>query len=546
MRHYLETFLDTATGNWNRKALSDYNGEDFSYSDVMAQILGMHRAFRSYSIKKGDRVAICGRNSARWAISFFATATFKAVAVPILYDFTAEAVQHLLQHSQSSVVFTDFRTFSRLDTSALPDLKVAVSLENFTILWSRSEDPMIGPFFENASLAEASSYASSLKGDLSGMEELAVINYTSGTTGEPKGVMLPVRSISANVAYSIEHMPLPKDPHSLSMLPLAHMFGLSMELLYPLSGGSHVTFISRPPSPSVLMDVFRKVRPYVLVTVPLVMEKIVKGKVMPALENPRVKWMLRVPVLKNLVMRKAGARLMQALGGRVMAIPMGGAALNPEVERLLKLMGIPYVVGYGMTECGPLVAYEDPWNFRQGSCGKQLGGNLGLLRIDSQDPLREPGEIQVKGDIVTMGYFRNPEATASAFTLDGWFKTGDLGIMDKSGNLTIKGRIKLMILSSNGQNIYPEEIEARINNVDFVEESLVTEKQGRLVALVYPKYDVPVQRIKSFLGELNAQLPSFSRIHSIILRDQPFEHTPKQSIKRSLYQNMHETSVQSR
>ena len=540
MKHFLTYFEEVTLSKWDRPALSDYKGNDYSYAQVAAELKTLHIAYQRLGLQPGDKIAVCGQNSARWAMAFLANATYHAVTVPILYDFTPEAVQRLTGHSESVVLFTDERVFSGINPREVDNLKAVVSLRTGLCLWAR--EPAFAQAFTEAPEAFRSLYPEGLTRedihyDASDLDELAVINYTSGTTGNPKGVMLSARSLSANVNYAMEAIHVTSDDNSLSMLPMAHMFGLTFEFLYPLCGGSHVFFLGKTPSPSTLMAAFADVKPYILITVPLVMEKIVKGKIFPVLEKPAMKVLTRIPGIRGLLYRVMRGKLMEAFGGKVREIPMGGAALNPAVEDVRRKMKMPYAVGYGMTECGPLISYK-PWNeFRQGSCGQGLEG-YNEVRIASPDPERIVGEVQVLGSVVMQGYFKNEEATRATFTEDGWLKTGDLGIFDRQGNICLKGRSKCMILSSNGQNIYPEEIEAVANSLPEVGESLVVSRDGKIVALVVLSDGTVGISPDGLKSRINSVLPAYSRLSGVEVMKEAFVHTPKHSIKRSLYTNL--------
>lgn len=537
MKHFIELFEEVTLRKWGMPALSDYKGRDYTYSDVAGEIEKLHLAFENIGIVKGEKIAICGKNSARWAIAFLAASTYEAVAVPLLYDFTPESVLKLTDHSESAILFTDKNVLRKIDPSAAPGLMAVISLDDFSCLWARN--PEYGVAMESAISEFNNLHPQGMTPEgfhyrHGSLDDLAVINYTSGTTGDPKGVMLTAESISTNVTYGHRNVPVHDDDCSLSMLPMAHMFGLAFEFLYTFCGGSHVYFLGKTPSPSTLLAAFAEVRPYILVTVPLVMEKIVMTKVMPVFNKPVIKILSAIPGIRDILYAKARRKLMDAFGGNVRTIPMGGAALNPAVEKLLRKMKIPYTVGYGMTECGPLVAYQDWKTFRRSSCGKQLDG-FSRIRVDSTDPAKIPGEIQVQGSNVMVGYYKNDKATEAAFTEDGWLRTGDLGIIRKDGSIYLKGRSKCMILSANGQNIYPEEIESIINSQPEIDESLVVSRGGRLVALVTLIQGAGDTLAPAFREKINRMLPSYSQISSFEIQTVPFVHTPKHSIKRSLY-----------
>ena len=539
MRHFLSYFEEVTLAKWERPALSDYKGSDYSYAQVATEMKKLRIAFKRLGLKPGDKVAFCGQNSARWAMAFLATATYHAVTVPILYDFTPDAIQRLTDHSESVVLFTDERVFSHLSPLEATHLKAVVSLRNYTCLWAR--EPRFAQAFTDAEAEFCRLFPDGLtRADIhyeGSLDDLAIINYTSGTTGNPKGVMLTGRSLSANVNYAIETIRVTTEDTSLSMLPMAHMFGLTFEFLYPLCGGSHVYFLGKTPSPSTLMAAFADVKPYILITVPLVMEKIVKGKILPVLDKPAMRVLTRIPGISHLLYRVMRGKLMEAFGGNVREIPMGGAALNPTVEEVLRKMKMPYAVGYGMTECGPLISYK-PWNrFRTGTCGESLG-KYNEVRVASPDPEHIVGEVQVRGDVVMQGYFKNEEATRAAFTEDGWLKTGDLGVFDKQGSVVLKGRSKCMILSSNGQNIYPDEIEAVANSLPEVGESLVVSRDGKIVALVALADGAGTVSADALRSRINSALPGYSQLSGLELMKEAFVHTPKHSIKRSLYTDL--------
>ena len=537
MKHYLEYYKEITFQNWTRPALSDYKGQDFTYSEVTTEILRFHSIFEAIGIQKGDRIALCGKNSARWAMTFLSAETFGAVAVPILYNFTPESVAKLTDHSGSSILFTDSRVLSGFDPSKIDSLQAVISLDDYSCLWSAAPEIAQDIAFASSeydSLHPAGARPEDFNLEPAPLDSLAIINYTSGTTGEPKGVMLSHRNLSANIEFALGQVPVHTGDTTLAMLPMAHMFGLVFEFFYPLCGGGHVYFLGKAPSPTTLMAAFAEVRPYLFVTVPLVMEKIIKGKVMPTLEKPSMKILTAIPGVRCIVYGQIRKKMMAFLGGNIQCIPMGGAALSPDVEKILHRARLPYTVGYGMTECCPLMGYS-PWDkYRQGSCGRELG-KYGQVRIDSPDPEHIPGEVQARGDNVMMGYYRNEEATRAAFTDDGWMRSGDLGTMGKDGSIYLRGRLKCMILSANGQNIYPEEIEAVVNSLPEVEESLVVSRKDRLTALVSLKKDADSDVLMSRLDEVNRHLPSYSKIVRFEVMTEPFVHTPKQSIKRALY-----------
>ena len=543
MKHYFTRLEEAMKANWERPALGNYRGELFTFGDVATQIAKLHVLFDAAEIKKGDKVALCAKNSARWGIAFFAANTYEAVVVPILADFHPDSVNSLVDHSESVVLFTDMDIWPKLDIAKMPQLKAVVSTADFKILYTADEkiqeandnlDNLFAAKYPNGFLASDISYPTDND------KNLAIINYTSGTTSTPKGVMLRYECISANVAFGQKRLPSYPEDKIVSMLPMAHMYGMMFELIYPLCGGSSIYYLGKTPTPALLLGAMAEVKPYLVITVPLVMEKIFKSKVAPVVNKPIMKVITAIPGLNQVIFKKIRTSLLGAFGGNVRSIIMGGAALNPDVERWFKKFKLPYTVGYGMTEAAPLMAYEDWWDFAPKSCGKAI--DTIEVRIDSDDPYTKVGEIQARGTNIMSGYFKNEEATRASFTEDGWMRTGDLGLLDEKGNIFIKGRSKNMILSANGQNIYPEEIEAAVNNQDFVVESVVVDRGASLVALVYVDKDKLKEagleldeHMNAVKAEVNKSMPSYSKISKIEVVDQPFEKTPKMSIKRFMY-----------
>ena len=542
MRHYLEILRESMLAKWEKQALSDYKGKDFTFADIATQIVRLHEVFEAVGVKPGDKIALSAKNSAHWAIAFFASVTYRAVAVPLLHEFLPEQTAGLVDHSESVVLFTESKNWEVMPKEAMPQLKAAIDLENFKALYAKDIDleAVIAKAYENtpATIAfEKRQEALSFKtGD---MEDLTIINYTSGTTSSPKGVMLTARNISSNIEFALSHIPVEDGDNIISMLPLAHMYGMAFEFIYPICGGGHTYFLGKTPTPTVLMQALADVKPYLLITVPLVMEKIFKGKVMPTLQKPVMRVLTAIPGVKNIIYGKVREKLLTTFGGKLRSIVLGGAALNPAVEKVMKAVKLPYTVGYGMTECAPLIGYS-PWDsFRKGSCGRIVTDME--VRIDSKNPQQVVGEIQVKGANVMKGYYKNPEATAATFTEDGYLKTGDLGIVDKGGNIFIKGRSKCMILAANGQNVYPEEVECVLNAMPYVAESLVVDRKGKLVALVATTEDKLskeelAQTMEQNRIALNAQMPAYSKVAQIEILEEGFQHTPKHSIKRFLYE----------
>ena len=543
MEHFCTMLENRLRRNWEKPALSDYRGETFTSAQVAEQFARLHVLFKGLGLEKGDKIALSGHNSAHWAMTFLAVNTYRGVAVPILADFTNEGMLDLTHHSESKVLFTEPKKWEGADPTKLTHLKAVVNIDDYSLLYAATEEvtEVFASLDEQFKKAYPKGFRKSdMKLANDKLDELMVINYTSGTTGSPKGIMLTGRNISANIRFGLDNIPVPQDATMMSMLPMAHMYGLAFEFLYPFCGGAHVTFLGKTPSPTVLMAAFQEVKPYILITVPLVMEKIIKGKVMPVLKKPVMRVLTSIPVLKNVIYKKIREQIMSAFGGNVCMIVMGGAALSKSVEKVLRAAKIPYTVGYGMTECAPLVAYKHWKAFVSGSCGCCV--DCAEIRVDSSDPQQVVGELQVKGANVMMGYYKNEEATKEAFTADGWLRTGDLGVIDAGGNIFIRGRSKCMILSSNGQNIYPEEIEAKLNTMPYVGESLIVEREKRLVALVTPHEEQmktatePVEELMEQARKMaNAELPAYSQIAKIELVEGGFVHTPKHSIKRHLY-----------
>ena len=546
MKHYLSRLENIVKSHWDGKALSNFKGESFTFGETAAYIEKFHIFFREAGIQKGDKIAVCARNSARWAVCFLAANTYGAVTVPILADFHPESINALVDHSESKLLFTDTDLWKKLDAAKMPLLQAAISVGDFSMLYCR--DGKVSEAFGKASSIFSSMYPDgfsvadvSYPSDNGG--DIALINYTSGTTSAPKGVMIRYDALSSNIEFGLENMPCSPGENIVSMLPMAHMYGMVFEFLYPLCGGVTVNFLGKTPTPSLLLGAMAALKPYLVITVPLVMEKIFKSAVQPVLDKPAMKVLVRIPGINRIIFRKIHDKLMSAFGGQVRCLIMGGAALNPEVEVWFRKFRLPFTVGYGMTEGAPLFGYA-PWNeFVLRSCGRKV--DRIDVRIDSDDPEHTVGEIQVKGMNVMEGYYRNPEATAAAFTEDGWLRTGDLGVIDRNGNIFIRGRSKNMILSSNGQNIYPEEIEAVLNNQQYVVESVVVDRGAKLVGLVCMDSDRMEREgldetarnavLKDILVSVNRDLPSYSKLSALEVRQQPFEKTPKMSIRRFLY-----------
>ncbi len=544
MRHYLDRLQESMIAKWNTEALSDYNGETFTFANFATEIARLHTIYRILDVKSGDKVALAAKNSSRWAMAFLATTTYRAVAVPILCDFTTEAITNLTAHSDSVVLFTEPKTWEEMEVEKLPDIRIVINLEDYSILYLRDESKR-----EDIATALAkipAIYPEQMKHEVVNygsleLDDLAIINYTSGTTSQPKGVMLTSRNISTNIDFALNNIAVEEGDKIISMLPLAHMYGMAFEFIYPICGGGHVYFLGKTPTPTLLMQALAEVKPYLLITVPLVIEKIFKGKIMPILQKPAMRVLTHTPGIDRLIYGKVRKQLLTTFGGNLRSIVLGGAALNPSIEKVMRKVKLPYTVGYGMTECAPLLSYS-PWqSFKAGSCGRAVDGLE--LRVDSTDPHKKVGEIQAKGSNVMIGYYKNKEATQAAFTADGFLRTGDLGIIDKQGNVFIKGRSKCMILTANGQNIYPEEVEAVLNNLPHVAESLIVERNKHLVALVALTADdlaldeaTITTALEQTRLEANELLPAYSQITKIEIVREGFAHTPKHSIKRFLYQ----------
>ncbi len=533
--------------NWDRPALSNYKGQDLAYRDVARRIAKLHIAFEQCGLKKGDKVAICSRNQANWGVSFMAALTYGAVPVPILHEFKPGNIHYLVNHSEAKVLFVDDVIWENLSEAEMPGLYVVVQMNTFGFLYCKTEE--MANVREHLNESFGHKYPNNFgPEDLNYYEdsadELALINYTSGTSGFSKGVMIPYRALFSNIEFAHKQaLPqLDNNTEIVSMLPSAHMYGMMFEFLFEMTIGAHVHFLTRVPSPKIIMQAFADIKPHVIIAVPLIIEKVYKSKLKPVID--RNKMIMNLPIIDKVIQKKILNELVTAFGGRFEEVIIGGAAFNPEVERFFRKIGFPFTVGYGMTECAPIIAYAH-WNkTKLYSCG-QPAMNM-QVRIDSSDPVNIPGEVQVKGPNVFLGYFKNDEATQGVLTDDGWFRTGDMGVMDEENYLFLKGRSKCMILGPSGQNIYPEEIEGVINNIVYVVDSLVIEDHGALVALIYPDYhqaeldglsksDLEA-KIQETLPEINKQIPNYAKISKIEFMPEDFERTPKRSIKRYLYQ----------
>ena len=533
--------------NWDRPALSNYHGVTLTYGTVATRIKHLHITFEKCGLQKGDKVAICSRNQANWGVCFLAALTYGAVPVPILHEFKPGNIHYLVNHSEAKVFFVDEVLWESLSEAEMPGLYVIVQMNTLKFLYSRGEE--MQDIRDNLPETFAAMYPNGFTPDDISYyedqpEELAVINYTSGTSGFSKGVMIPYRALYANIRFAKEDAEpqMTADSEMVSMLPTAHMYGMMFEFLFEMTIGAHVHFLTRVPSPKVILNAFQEIRPDVIIAVPLIIEKVYKSQLKPIVD--RNKTFLKVPLLDRFILKKIRNGLIEAFGGRFEEVILGGAAFNPEVERFMKKINFPLTVGYGMTECAPIITYAKWYKSKLYSCGKPIAGCQ--IRIDSENERTIPGEIQIKGDNVFLGYYKNEKATKESFTEDGWFKTGDMGVIDEDGYLFLRGRSKCMILGPSGQNIYPEELEAVINNISYVVDSLVVEEDGGLTALIYPDYHQAdldgmtraelEQRLQGALPEINKEVPNYAKIRKIEFMPEDFERTPKKSIKRYLYQ----------
>lgn len=542
MKHYLKKFEDQIHGRPDQPALCDFGGTAYTYAEVAAAIEQYHIFFAAAGVRRGQKIALCAKSSARWAISFLAVNTYGAVIVPILSEFTPEGISHLVDHSESVLLITEADIWKRMDPEATPLLKGVINAKSDTLIWGTDK---VKAAWSSRKRLFAELYPEGL--DPQTVEyyaenpmDLAIINYTSGTSGDPKGVMLTYNAMSDIVEYCQQHIHNEPD-RIVSMLPPAHMYGLAMEFIYPCCTGFEIHFLAKAPTPSLLLEALKSVKPIVIITVPLIAEKLHTLLVAPQLRSASAKTMRNIPGIRLMFYSGVGKQVMTELGGRVKQFIVGGAPLNFEVESDYHKIGVPCVVGYGMTEACPLICLESPAGYVPGSCGKPIH----KVRIASPDPERIPGEIQTKGPNLCIGYFKNPEADLAARTYDGWFRTGDLGIQDEDGNVFIRGRIKALILSASGQNIYPEEVEQVVSRSPKVQECLVLSKAGKITAMVYPtaeaaetivdeeSHEALIEEIRS---KANSNLPSFSQLAVVEIVDEPFQRTAKGSIKRHLYQ----------
>ena len=533
--------------NWDKDSLTDYKGITLQYKDVARKIAKFHIVLESAGIQPGDKIAVCGRNSAHWAVTFLATITYGAVIVPILHEFKADNIHNIVNHSEAKLLFVGDQAWENLNEDAMPLLEGIASLTDFSSLVSRNEKLTYA--FEHRNAIYGQRYPKNFRPEhicyrKDRPEELAIINYTSGTTGYSKGVMLPYRSIWSNVAYCFEMLPVKPGDHIVSMLPMGHVFGMVYDFLYGFSAGAHIYFLTRLPSPKIISQSFSEIKPRVISCVPLIVEKIIKKDILPKVDSKIGKLLLKVPIVNDKIKSLARQAAMEIFGGNFDEIIIGGAPFNAEVEAFLKKIGFPYTIAYGMTECGPIICSSRWDTLKLASCGKAT--TRMEVRIDSPDPKTHAGEIVCRGANMMLGYYKNPEATAQIIDVNGWLHTGDLGVMDEEGYVTVRGRSKNMLLTSSGQNIYPEEIESKLNNMPYVAESLIVLQHDKLVALIYPDFDdafahglqqndiqkaMEVNRV-----ELNQQLPNYCQISKIKIHFEEFEKTAKKSIKRFMYQ----------
>ena len=533
--------------NWDRDALTDYKGITLQYKDVARKIAKFHIVLESAGIQPGDKIAVCGRNSAHWAVTFLATITYGAVIVPILHEFKADNIHNIVNHSEAKLLFVGDQAWENLNEDAMPLLEGIASLADFSSLVSRNEKLTYA--FEHRNAIYGQRYPKNFRPEhicyrKDRPEELAIINYTSGTTGYSKGVMLPYRSIWSNVAYCFEMLPVKPGDHIVSMLPMGHVFGMVYDFLYGFSAGAHIYFLTRMPSPKIISQSFSEIKPRVISCVPLIVEKIIKKDILPKVDSKIGKLLLKVPIVNDKIKSLARQAAMEIFGCKFVEIIIGGAPFNAEVEAFLKKIGFPYTIAYGMTECGPLICSSRWESLKLASCGKAT--TRMEVKIDSPDPKTHAGEIICKGANLMLGYYKNQEATAQIIDVNGWLHTGDLGTKDEDGNVTVRGRSKNLLLTSSGQNIYPEEIESKLNNMPYVAESLIVLQHDKLVALIYPDFDdafahglqqTDIQKVmEQNRIELNQQLPNYSQISKIKIHFEEFEKTAKKSIKRFMYQ----------
>ena len=546
---YNELIEKSIVSNWEKDALTDFKGATLQYHDVARKIEKLHIIFESSGVQKGDKIALCGRNSSSWAVAFLATLTYGAVAVPILHEFTADQIHNIVNHSEAKLLFVGDYVATVIDQTKMPHLEGIIYLPDYSLVISRTDkltyarehlNELFGKKYPKYFRKEHVNYYKEQSPD-----ELALINYTSGTTGFSKGVMVPYRALWSNYDFAMTVLGkiIKKGDNVISILPMAHMYGMAFEFMFEFIFGCHVFYLTRVPSPAIIAAAFAEVKPAIIIAVPLVIEKIIRKKVFPKIQNNRMRLLLNMPVVNKKVNQKICDQVVKAFGGNFYEIIVGGAAFNQEVEQFLKRIGFPYTVGYGATECAPIICYADYHDFAPGSCGKPVVHME--VKIDSPDPANVPGEILARGLNVMLGYYKNEEATAQTLDSEGWYHTGDLGTMDADGNVYIKGRSKNMLLGANGQNIYPEEIEDRLNSMAMVNECVVVQRGEKLVGLVYPDFDEAATMrlndsdlegiMEQNRQELNSTQPAYCKLAAIEIVKEEFEKTPKKSIKRYLY-----------
>lgn len=546
---YNELIEKSIVSNWEKDALTDFKGATLQYHDVARKIEKLHIIFESSGVQKGDKIALCGRNSSSWAVAFLATLTYGAVAVPILHEFTADQIHNIVNHSEAKLLFVGDYVATVIDQTKMPHLEGIIYLPDYSLVISRTDkltyarehlNELFGKKYPKYFRKEHVNYYKEQSPD-----ELALINYTSGTTGFSKGVMVPYRALWSNYDFAMTVLGkiIKKGDNVISILPMAHMYGMAFEFMFEFIFGCHVFYLTRVPSPAIIAAAFAEVKPAIIIAVPLVIEKIIRKKVFPKIQNNRMRLLLNMPVVNKKVNQKICDQVVKAFGGNFYEIIVGGAAFNQEVEQFLKRIGFPYTVGYGATECAPIICYADYHDFAPGSCGKPVVHME--VKIDSSDPENVPGEILARGLNVMLGYYKNEEATAQTLDSEGWYHTGDLGTMDADGNVYIKGRSKNMLLGANGQNIYPEEIEDRLNSMAMVNECVVVQRGEKLVGLVYPDFDEAATMrlnesdlegiMEQDRQELNSTQPAYCKLAAIEIVKEEFEKTPKKSIKRYLY-----------
>ena len=534
--------------NWNLDALTDYKGITLQYHDVARKIEKLHILFEYSGVKKGDKIAMCGRNSAHWAVTFFATLTYGAVAVPILHEFNSEQIYNIVNHSGSKLLFVGDIVAKDIDPKQMPDLEGIVNIPDFSLMISRSENLTFAREHLNEIFGRRFPYAfraEHVKYHTDEPEELALINYTSGTTGFSKGVMLPYRALWGNLDFCLDAIgtKIAENSKVLSILPMAHMYGMMVEFIFSFAHGCHIFFLTRLPSPAIIAQAFADVKPAIVISVPLVVEKIIRKSVFPKIQNNKVRLLWNMPMINKKVKQRICELVLEAFGGKAYEVVVGGAPLNQEIEAFLKSIDFPITMGYGATECAPLITFSDHNDFVAGSCGTP--GKHMEVKVLSSDPQNIPGEIVSRGMNTMLGYYKNPEATEAALDKDGWYHTGDLGTMSVDGHVFIRGRIKNMLLGANGQNVYPEEIEDKLNSMAMVNESLIIQRGDKFVALIYPDYDEAQSMgfndedihdvMEQNRKELNEQLPPYCKITSVQIHNEEFAKTPKKSIKRYLY-----------